>query len=239
MSASSDDAKALSTDLVAPDAVEAFLERNPSFLNDHPELLQTLVPPQFDHGSGVVDMQMFMLDRLRDQLKRVKQREKLLLSAVETNSRIQRRVYRAIDALLAAQSLEDLVRCIVDDLPSQFDVTKVALCLETDKPLSDQVSSAGLLALLPGTINSFGDIHRLVLLLANTRGDKAIFGSSASKIQSMAHLRLDLSAEAPRGLLVLGSTEPDTFDSNQSTDLLAFFAQVLERCVQRWLNGDY
>jgi hypothetical protein len=54
----------------------------------------------------------------------------------------------------------------------------------------------------------------------------------------MAHLRLDLGAEAPRGLLALGSTEPDAFETNQSTDLLAFFAQVLERCVQRWLNGD-
>jgi uncharacterized protein YigA (DUF484 family) len=238
MVVSSDDAKALSTDIVAPDAVEAFLERNPSFLNDRPTLLQKLVPPQFDHGSGVVDMQIFMLDRLRDQLKRTNQREKSLLEAVEANSRIQRRVYRAVDALLAAQSFEELIRCVADDLPSQFDVAKVALCIETEKPLPDGAENAGLMVLPPGTINRFGDIHRLVLLLANTKGDKALFGGSAGKIQSMAHLRLDFGAKAPRGLLALGSTEPDAFDPNQSTDLLAFFAQVLERCVQRWLNGD-
>ena len=237
MSASSDDAKALSTDSVAPDAVEAFLERNPSFLNDRPALLQNLVPPQFDHGSGVVDMQMFMLDRLREQLKRAKQREKSLLAAVEANSKIQRRVYRAVDVLLAAQSIEDLTRCVVDDLPSQFDVTKAALCIETDKPLPESAVRAGLVMLPPGTINSVGHVHRLVLLLANTKGDKAIFGGGAGKIHSMAHLRLDLGARAPRGLLALGSTEPDAFDPNQGTDLLAFFAQVLERCVQRWLNG--
>lgn len=235
MVGTSDDAKALSTDIVAPDAVEAFLERNPSFLNDRPTLLQKLVPPQFDHGSGIVDMQMFMLDRLRDQLKRTNQREKSLLEAVERNSKIQRRVYRAVDSLLAAQSFEDLIRCIADDLPSQFDVTKIVLCMETDKPLPED---AGLVVLRPGTINSFGDIHRLVLLMANTKGDKALFGAGAGKIQSMAHLRLDFGARAPRGLLALGSTEPDAFDPDQSTDLLAFFAQVLERCVQRWLIDD-
>ena len=238
MSGTSDDAKALTTDIVAPDAVEAFLERNPSFLNDRPELLQTLVPPEFDHGSGVIDMQMFMLDRLRDQLKRAQKREKSLLEAVEVNSRIQRRVYRAVDAVLAAQSLEDLIRSVTDDLPGQFDVTKVALCIETDKPLPDAAVRAGLVALRPGTINRFGAVHRLVLLLANTKGDKALFGSGAGKILSMAHLRLDLGPHAPRGLLALGSTEPDTFEPNQSTDLLTFFAQVLEHCVQRWLNGD-
>jgi uncharacterized protein YigA (DUF484 family) len=238
MVGSSDDAKALTTDIVAPDAVEAFLERNPSFLNDRPALLQKLVPPQFDHGSGVVDMQMFMLDRLRDQLKRTNKREKSLLEAVEANSRIQRKVYRAVDALLAAQSVEELIRCIVDDLPSQFDVTKVALCIETDKPLPEDAEKAGLMVLAPGTINSFGDVHKLVLLLANTRGHKAIFGGSAGNIRSMAHLRLEFGAKAPRGLLALGSTEPEAFDPNQSTDLLAFFAQVLERCVRRWLNGD-
>lgn len=238
MNASSDDAKALSTDIVAPDAVEAFLERNPSFLNDRPTLLQSLVPPQFNHGSGVVDMQMFMLDRLRDQLDRANRREKSLLEAVEGNSRVQRRVHRAVDALLGVQSLEELVRCVVDDLPSLFDVTKATLCIETDKPLPTGAASAGLMALPPGTINSFGDVHQLVLLLENTKGDKAIFGAGASKIRSMAHLRLDFGAKAPRGLLALGSSEPDAFDPNQSTDLLAFLALVLERCVQRWLNGD-
>ena len=239
MSTTSDDAKALSTDIVAPDAVEAFLERNPNFLNERPELLELLVPPQFDHGSGVIDMQMFMLDRLRDQLERAKKREKSLLGTVEANSRIQRRVYRAVDALLTAQSFAELNQRVNDDLPDMFKVTKAVLCMETDNPLPEQAAEAGVTLLSRGTINSYGDVHRLVLLMADTKGDKAIFGASAGKIRSMAHLRLDLGAKAPRGLLVLGSTEPESFDPNQSTDLLAFFAQVLERCVQRWLNADY
>ena len=238
MSVSPDDAKALSTEIVSPEAVEAYLERNPGFLNDRPALLQTLVPPEFDHGSGVVDMQMFMLDRLRQQLERAQQREKSLLSAVEANARIQRRVYRGVHALLSAQSFEELIRCIVDDLPGLFDVARVALCIETGKPLPDGAERAGLVVLRPGTINRFGDVHQLVLLLANTRGDRTIFGDSAAKIHSMAHLRLDFGSRGPRGLLALGASEPDAFEPSQSTDLLAFFARVLERCVQRWLNSD-
>jgi len=238
MSVSPEDAKTLSTEIIAPDAVEAFLERNPGFLNDRPALLQKLVPPQFDHGSGVIDMQIFMLDRLRSQLERANQREKSMLKAVEANARIQRRVYRAVNAVLAVRSFEELMRCIADDLPGMFDIEKVALCIETSKALPDGAARAGLMVLAPGTINRFGDVHKLVLLLSNTRGDKAIFGAAASKIQSMAHLRLNFGARAPRGLLALGSSDPTAFDPGQSTDLLVFLAQVLERCVQRWLNDD-
>lgn len=236
MSASSDDAKALTTEIVAPKAVEAFLERNPTFLNDRPNLLQTLVPPEFDHGSGVVDMQMFMLDRLRQQLAKSKRREQALLDAAEANTRVQRRVNRAIEVLLKAQSFEGLIRTVVEDLPELFDVTAASLCIETDKPLPEGAAATGLIVLEPGSIDCLVDADQAVVLRSEVEAEKAIFGKRAGKIQSTAHMQLDFGRKAPRGLLVLGAEEPDTFNDSQSTDLLAFFAFVLQRCIRRWLN---
>jgi hypothetical protein len=74
------------------------------------------------------------------------------------------------------------------------------------------------------------------VLRADTRGDKVIFGARASKVRSMALMQLNFGTRAPRGMLVLGASAPDAFDPSQSTDLLAFFAFVLQRCVRRWLN---
>lgn len=236
MSSSSDDAKALTTDIIAPDAVEAFLERNPAFLNDRPELLRTLVPPEFDHGSGVVDMQMFMLDRFRDQLTKSKRREQALIDAVEANARVQRRVHRAIEALLKVRSFEELIRAVVDDLPELFDVAAASLCIETDQPLPNGAAATGLIVLEPGSIDCLVEADHAVVLRSDIAGEKAIFGKRAGKIRSTAQMQLDFGRKAPRGLLVLGAEEADTFNDSQSTDFLAFFAFVLQRCVRRWLN---
>jgi hypothetical protein len=236
MSTSSDDAKALATDVLAPDAVAAFLERNPAFLNDRPALISVLVPPEFDRGKGVVDMQSFMLDRLRGQLAQARAREESLLEAAAANAQAQQRVHGAIEALLAARSFEGLIRTIVEELPGRFDVSAAALCIETDKPLPKGAASTGLVVLPPGALDRIGEVDQPVVLRADTRGDKVIFGARASKVRSMALMQLNFGTRAPRGMLVLGASAPDAFDPSQSTDLLAFFAFVLQRCVRRWLN---
>lgn len=236
MSASSDDAKALTVDVLAPEAVAAFLERNPGFLNDRPALMSVLVPPDFDHGNGVVDMQMFMLDRLRNQLSTTRSRERALLEAAEANARVQHRVHRAIRSLLAARSFEALIRTIVDDLPEMFDISAASLCIETEAPLPKGAHSTGLVILAPGTIDGLTDAEEPVTLRSDTLGDAAIFGARAARVRSIALLQLDFGSKAPRGLLVLGSAAADAFDPTQGTELLAFFAYVLQRCVRRWLN---
>ncbi len=236
MTGSSDDAKALTTDVLAPDAVAAFLERNPGFLNDRPALMTSLVPPNFDRGNGVLDMQMFMLDRLRNQLSHVKLRERALLEAAEANARVQHRVHRAVRSLLAARTFEALIRTIVDELPEMFDVAAAALCVESQQSLPKGTHSTGLILLAPGSIERMVDADEDVTLRADVTGDETIFGANAARVRSVALLPLDFGSKAPRGLLVLGSSAPDGFDPTQSTDLLAFFAFVLQRCVRRWLN---
>jgi len=86
MSPKSEDAKALSADIIAPDAIAAWLKRNPGFLNDHPDVLAALVPPESDHGKGVLDMQRFMLERLQRDLADKHDREQALLAATRRMS---------------------------------------------------------------------------------------------------------------------------------------------------------
>ena len=106
---------ALSGELLSAEAVEAYLRRHPQFLNEHPELIAALVPPEFDHGAGVVDMQRFMLQRLKGELARLRTRERALLAAAETNVANQGRVHHAVKALLAATSFQHLIRIAVDE----------------------------------------------------------------------------------------------------------------------------
>ena len=80
------------------------------------------------------------------------------------------------------------------------------------------------------------DSGRTVALRSDIVGDKAIFGSRASKVRSAALLRLDLGAKVPNGLLALGAESSTGFDPRQGTELLSFFSHVLQRTIQRWLT---
>jgi len=53
------------TQRIGADEVAAYLRRHPDFLVEHPELLGALTPPALQRGDSVVDMQHFMLQRLR------------------------------------------------------------------------------------------------------------------------------------------------------------------------------
>ena len=51
--------------------VADYLKRHPDFLVEHADLIALLTPPSRRQGDNVVDMQHFMLDRLRADLQRV------------------------------------------------------------------------------------------------------------------------------------------------------------------------
>ena len=53
---------------VSADQVAGYLRHHPDFLGDYPELLDVLTPPKRDRGEGVVDLQQFMVERLRREI---------------------------------------------------------------------------------------------------------------------------------------------------------------------------
>ncbi|MBK20097.1 MAG: hypothetical protein CMM52_14790 [Rhodospirillaceae bacterium] len=228
--------KAVSSPIISPDSVAAFLEQNPTFVNDRPELLASLIPPEQDHGGGIVDMQKFMLERLQAELSRYQTREQNLLDAAEANGDVQARVIKAVKALLDANSFEALIKVVLKKLPKMFEISAAALCLEAGNHIPEEGADFGIIVVEPGTLESLMDQGRAVALRSDIEGDKAIFGSRASKVRSAALLRLNFGPNIPNGLLALGAKAPTGFDPRQGTELLSFFSYVLQRTIQRWLT---
>ncbi len=233
MSGKSDKAKALGSEAPSADAVAEYLKRNPTFLNDRPDLIAALVPPEFNHGKEVVDLQHFMLKRMRGDHAEMAARERALLDAAEANGRTQARVHAAVKALLGARSFEALIGVVSDELPKLFEIKAASLCVETGEPLP---GNAGVILIPPGTLDELFEGREAVVLRAEVQGDKAIFGRKAARVRSVALMRLDFGDGAPRGMLALGATAPREFDPRQGTELLTFFAHVLQHRIRRWLN---
>ena len=234
--ASSPDSAALTTGGGLSDRqVAEFLRRNPDFLLAHPELLGILTPPSRDRGDGVVDMQSFMIERLRGENERLAEHHDALLDAGRHALSKQSQVHEAVIAMLGARTLEHLIEVVTTDFLRTLHVDIVALCAEGGEARRG-CGVSGVTCLERGAIDAVLGAGRDALFGADVAGDERIFGAGAGLVRSAALLRLRLGGRAPATLLALGSRRAERFASGQGGEPLGFLARALEHCLRAWLD---
>lgn len=220
------------------EAVARFLSACPDFLSRHPDLLGILIPPSRWSGDGIVDLQKFMLERMRTQTEDLRDGASLLISTTRANMMVQTRTHAAALALLGAKGLDDLMHISRFDLPLILDVDTTALSLEGAEAGAPSPGAA-LRPLAPGMVDHLlGGADQDVRLVERTGDDAQIFGETAGLVSSAAYARLRGLGGRSDGLLALGNRDPGTFHYGQSTELLTFLARVLEHCLNRWLAAS-
>jgi len=217
-------------------AVAAFLEQHPEFFAEHPDLLDSLSAPSPENEGGVVNLQHFLVERLRQQLTETRHAHDSLIAIGRANLTIQARVNRAVLALLSARSFEQLIEFVATDLAIILDLDAVALGVEQGVDELPPVRLDGLVQLESGTVDELIGRGRTVTLVDRTEGQTALFGAAASLISSQALIRLQVSRKTPPALLALGSRRAKQFHEGQRTELLTFLARALERSIRAWLN---
>jgi len=234
---------AKTAELAATD-VAAYLRRHPDFLTNRPELLAVLAAPSRDMGEGVVDLQRFMLERLRTDVARLKLVQRKLIATSRANLQNQSRVHAAVLAMLGATTFEHLITVITEELTLILDIDAIGLCVEIahGKPTrltgsNGRTLSAGVQMLEPGSVDELLGAGHDVMLRADVVGDPALFGQAAAGlVRSDALVRLRVSSATPIGLLALGARKPGVFHPGQGTELLSFLAQVIEHSIRAWLD---
>ncbi|HYE48563.1 MAG TPA: DUF484 family protein [Azospirillaceae bacterium] len=226
----------LGDDLTAED-VAAYLREHPDFLLQHTELIPHLTPPMAEgHGGGVVDLQHFMLQKLRGEVGKLNEQQRELIATTRANLNNQNRVHAAALFLLDARSFEHLIQTISTDLAVLLDLDVACLLVES---LPGEIAHAhhrtGVRVVEPGTIGRWMG-KRDVLLRSHVQGMADIYGPAAGLVRSEALVRLRISGETPTGLLAFGSREPEMFHPGQGTELLCFLSRVVERCIRGWLD---
>lgn len=213
--------------------VSAFLRGNPDFLQRHPELALCLAPPAREGSDRVSDLQQFMNERLRRELEELRGCAEHLIGTQRTNMSLQTRTHEAVLAVLASQSMAELVQ-VLADLAELFEVDVISLCLETADEVIPDLATPGVMRLPRGCCAELLG-EREVLLHGSASGDAAVFGSAALLVRSYALSRLQPGERRPAGLLALGSRDEHCFHTGQGTELLSFFTRVVEYAVQRWI----
>jgi uncharacterized protein YigA (DUF484 family) len=216
--------------------VADYLRQHPEFLVRHPDLLDVQVVPGRRKSDGVVDLQQFMVERLRRDVARLKADQDDLLANSRDNLSTQDRIHKAVLALLAAESLEHFVEIVATDLAVLLDVDAVALCVEAVGGKANELRADGVQVLAPGAVDRVIGADRAALLRDDTTGDVEIFDAGAGLVRSDALIRLRFGDDAPQGLIAFGTRHPGYFDSGQGTELLHFLARIIEHCVRAWLD---
>jgi hypothetical protein len=213
------------------DQVIEYLSRHPEFLAEHPELAQVLTPPARWTGDSVVDIQRFLVDRLREELDGLRTCTEEVIETSRSNMFIQGRTHTAVLMLLGADSTSELAQIVGQQLPPLLDVDAAALAVEP--PPVPLPPDSPLCRLADGEIDRVFGAEREILLIPYWCGNGSLFGSASSSVRSAALARLVLTCRPYHGLLALGSRHEGSFNSGQATDLLHFLARVVEQCLQR------
>lgn len=218
------------------DEVETYLRDHPDFLTDHPDLVNLLVPPEAKRGEGVLDLQRYMLERVRGDLSKLQVQQNEILATSRSNLITQNRVHASVLAMLGATTLEHLIEIITTDLAVHIEVDAVTLGFEALDRLPAGGNRTSMRMLPRGAIDKFIGAGKDLALIPDAPADAQVFGSAATLVRSQALLRLQFRREAPQGIIAFGSRTPGKFHPGQGTELLTFLGKVVELTFRGWLD---
>ena len=92
----SQDAQTATLPAVSAGQVLSYLRNHPNFLSEHPQLISVLTPPKMKTGRDVLDMQRFMIERLRGEIETLRKGQRELIDASRINMLSQERVHGAV-----------------------------------------------------------------------------------------------------------------------------------------------
>ncbi len=213
-----------------------FLNDNPSFLQDNPDVLDALIPPKKRPvKGGVADFQSYMIERLKADKDEVINSTREIVENARSNMNNQQRIHKAVLRLLEAQTFDEFIHCITMDLSPLLDVDISVLVVESDEKNIPHIHQNGIRIIPQGTVDKWMS-GKNILLQDNISGIEAIYGGGATLVCSQILLRVDISMGTPPAILAFGSRNPNMFHDGQATDQILFLARVIERCFRSWLT---
>jgi len=236
MTNTGDDAPDHGTDLPSASEVRAFLRQNPGFLNENPDLVEIITAPTRDNGKGVIDMQSFMVERLQNEVRGLRDDHGQLIAASRSNMISQARIHSAVLTILEASTFEHMIEVVTTDLANMLEVEVVSLCVESDRRIPALPQLVGVHVVAPGMVDETLGPDRDIVLRERAEAEHLVFGEAVGLVRSAAMIRLPLNSFGPMAMLAFGSGEEDRFHPGQGTELLNFLGRVLTNTMRQWLN---
>ena len=227
MSATNQSASSTAADTLSEAQVRDYLKDNGDFLQRNPDLLDHL---HVSHASGsAVSLVEKQVSVLRERNMDMRHRLNALTANARDNDQLYEHTRSTVLQLLEAQSLDDLYAAFMSAMRDEFGVEHASMILfgEDAEGISVRIESPGrageeIGALLKG--------NKPVCGVLRTEELNFLF-PDAGEVGSAALMPLSETGEL--GLIAVGSSDADRYNSGMGTLFLSHIADVIVRLLPR------
>jgi hypothetical protein len=209
--------------------VAGFLRRHPDFLAEFPDLAMALNLPR-QQGSST-SLASYQLEVLRDKTRALTRRLQELISVAQENEQLMVRVHAFTLSLMRAGSLGDTLSRVVATLTEDFHTDFVRMAL-FDPVAGFQADWLRIEPRESGELAPFGEFLRAgEPICGRLNHDKLafLFGMHGDKVRSAVLLPI-----GHRGMLAIGSHDPNRFHPGIGTIFLKLIADAVDVAIARF-----
>lgn len=214
-----------------------YLRAHPKLLLDNPKLLAEIAPDRRFDSETVVDMQRFVVQRLRRQVDELKATSAHVVTTTRSNMSILEKTHDCALAVLKAENFYVLDRVLTEEIPMLLGVDAAAIGIEANPDETHMLpegADAALRILVPGTVDLLIGEDAPTRLRTKADGGTALYGAAEGLVTSDALVRLAPTRTMPVAVFAVGSRDEGYFSEDQGTELLGFLAEVVRYSVARW-----
>ncbi len=214
--------------------VRGYLRDNPSFFDENPDILETMIVPH--NTEGAVSLIERQLAVLRSRNSEMKEQLDSLYSAAQENEMMFEKTNHLISGLLEANNLGALIESLYDSLGSDYGVEAYSLTL-----FGDEVNLPKSMA----QISSPDKAHKVIASILSSSGAVCgqleasemnfLFRDHQNVLGSVA--TVVLGQDSKLGVLALGNSDPHFYQNDMGTIFLDYLAEVLSRLLPQYLKS--
>ena len=214
--------------------VRGYLRDNPSFFDENPDILETMIVPH--NTEGAVSLIERQLAVLRSRNSEMKEQLDSLYSAAQENEMMFEKTNHLISGLLEADNLGTLIESLYASLGSDYGVEAYSLTL-----FGDEVNLPKSMA----QISSPDKAHKVIASILSSSGAVCgqleasemnfLFRDHQNVLGSVA--TVVLGQDSKLGVLALGNSDPHFYQNDMGTIFLDYLAEVLSRLLPQYLKS--
>ena len=214
-------------------AIKAYLQDNPNFFENHPDLLELI---QLPHESGrAVSLVERQVAVLRERNMEMRQRLNNLLEAARTNDKLFEKTKRLVLNLLDSRDINSLVDTLYESLGNDYQLQYFSLVLLTDTTrLPDNPARVVGLDEAENQVGTLLRSNRAICGVLRQEELQFLFGNKAGEIGSVA--AVPLTRGQSYGILAIGNSDPNYYRSSMGTLFLSYIAEVLNRILPKFIK---
>jgi uncharacterized protein YigA (DUF484 family) len=214
--------------------VMEYLRTHKDFFIHHSDLLSELsIPHPSGNATSLVERQLALL---REQNRELKQQLRDLIENAKINGNLSKKVYKLALTVLAAATPQAMLEALFSSLRADFKVDIVALRLffdaKSSPPPFPEHADVALVPRDAPELDAFTSVlksARPICGRLTVEQRKYLFGEAVEKTASC--VLIPLGEKQRRGMLALGSQEPDRFRADLGTMFLGYVGTVVERAL--------